>query len=112
MYTQVEAIYATKPLGVEKIAVFCQYRINLCIHLPIFEDRFFVLSTVSTFILTLIWDPSREMFSFNIPFLNRPILWYGFFFGLAFLLGYRILIGVIKKTPELNPLEAKPIAEK
>ena len=38
------------------------------------------------------WDPSREIFSFNLPILGRPLLWYGFFFALGFFLGYFILV--------------------
>lgn len=38
------------------------------------------------------WDPSREIFSFNLPILGRPILWYGLFFALGFFLGYFILV--------------------
>lgn len=41
---------------------------------------------------TIFWDPSREIFSFNLPFLGRPLLWYGFFFALGFFLGYFILV--------------------
>ncbi|MCX6991057.1 MAG: prolipoprotein diacylglyceryl transferase [Chlamydiae bacterium] len=39
----------------------------------------------------LYWDPSRYMFNFTLPLLNRPILWYGFLFALGFFLGYLIL---------------------
>ena len=38
-----------------------------------------------------IWDPSPGIFNFNIPLLNRPILWYGFFFALGFFIGYHVL---------------------
>lgn len=37
------------------------------------------------------WDPAREMLPFPIPLLNRPILWYGFFFALGFFLAYWVL---------------------
>ena len=37
------------------------------------------------------WDPSRYMFDFSLPLLNRPILWYGFLFALGFFLGYLVL---------------------
>jgi len=36
------------------------------------------------------------MFSFPLPFLGRPILWYGFFFALGFFLGYWILKFILK----------------
>jgi phosphatidylglycerol:prolipoprotein diacylglycerol transferase len=42
------------------------------------------------------WDPAKEMFSFNLPFLGRPILWYGFFFALGFFLGYLLLVYLLK----------------
>lgn len=45
----------------------------------------------------LIWDPSREMFSWNLPFLGRPILWYGFLFAAAFFLGYRVLFFFLQR---------------
>jgi phosphatidylglycerol:prolipoprotein diacylglycerol transferase len=37
------------------------------------------------------WDPSPAMFDVAIPFLGRPILWYGFFFAFGFFVGYWIL---------------------
>lgn len=39
----------------------------------------------------LIWDPQREIVPFNIPFLNRPIYWYGFFFSVGILFAYLML---------------------
>jgi prolipoprotein diacylglyceryl transferase len=42
------------------------------------------------------WDPAREMLPFNLPFLGRPILWYGFFFALGFLGAYRLLVYLLK----------------
>ena len=58
----------------------------------------------------IFWDPSREMFSFNLPFLGRPILWYGFFFALGFLLGYFLLVYLLKRF--LTAKIAKDLAEK
>jgi prolipoprotein diacylglyceryl transferase len=46
---------------------------------------------------TLYWDPDRAMFSFPIPLLDRPILWYGFFFALGFFLGYGIIVYLLKR---------------
>jgi len=37
------------------------------------------------------------MFSFYLPFLNRPILWYGFFFALGFFLGYLCLTFLLRR---------------
>lgn len=44
----------------------------------------------------LYWDPKREMFDFPLPFLDRPILWYGFFFALGFFVAYWILLYLLK----------------
>jgi len=44
-----------------------------------------------------IWDPHPGMFDFQIPLLHRPILWYGFFFALGFLMGYRVLLQLLKR---------------
>ena len=43
------------------------------------------------------WDPSRGMFNFNLPILNRPILWYGFFFALGFFAGYLLLTYLLRR---------------
>jgi prolipoprotein diacylglyceryl transferase len=45
----------------------------------------------------LIWDPKPGMFDFNIPFLNRPLLWYGFLFAMGFFVGYLVLIYLLKR---------------
>lgn len=44
----------------------------------------------------IFWDPSREMFPWNIPFIERPILWYGFFFALGFFLAYFFLVYLLQ----------------
>lgn len=36
------------------------------------------------------------MFNFNLPLLNRPILWYGFFFALGFFIGYLCLTHLLR----------------
>lgn len=46
------------------------------------------------------WDPSPEMFSWDLPILGRPILWYGFFFALGFFLGFQVLVWSLKKDGE------------
>jgi phosphatidylglycerol---prolipoprotein diacylglyceryl transferase len=48
------------------------------------------------------WDPPRGMFSWKIPFLERPILWYGFFFALGFSFAYGILSRLLKKEETLT----------
>lgn len=45
----------------------------------------------------LFFDPSREMFSWTIPILGRPILWYGFFFALGFFIGYQVFRYIVRK---------------
>ncbi|NNM43957.1 MAG: prolipoprotein diacylglyceryl transferase [Chlamydiae bacterium] len=42
-------------------------------------------------------DPSREMFSFPLPFLGRPLLWYGFLFAFGFFVAYFILIYLLRR---------------
>lgn len=43
------------------------------------------------------WDPSPELFPWNLPLLGRPILWYGFLFALGFLLAYSVLMVLLRK---------------
>jgi phosphatidylglycerol:prolipoprotein diacylglycerol transferase len=47
----------------------------------------------------IVWDPPKEMLPFNLPLLNRPILWYGFFFALGFFIGYWILRYILARLP-------------
>lgn len=51
------------------------------------------------------------MFNFNLPFLQRPILWYGFLFALGFLVGYLVLIYLLRQyfrqNSELNDIKKK-----
>lgn len=49
------------------------------------------------FFLSIFWDPARGLTSWNLPFLDRPILWYGFFFALGFSLAYLILQSLMKE---------------
>lgn len=44
----------------------------------------------------LYWDPPRE--AFTIPFIHMPVMWYGILFALGFVLGYFILIPILKST--------------
>jgi phosphatidylglycerol---prolipoprotein diacylglyceryl transferase len=61
----------------------------------------------------IFWDPRCEMFDFNIPLLGRPILWYGFFFALGFLIGYWMVVYLLRRfllnLPEFsaNDIKAK-----
>lgn len=37
------------------------------------------------------------MFNFNLPILNRPVLWYGFLFAFGFFVGYLILTYLLRR---------------
>ncbi len=50
-----------------------------------------------TFLAYFVWDPSPSIFSFNIPLLNRPILWYGFLFAFGFFAGYLVLTYLLRR---------------
>ncbi len=54
------------------------------------------------FFAYFIWDPSPGMFHFNIPLLNRPLLWYGFLFAFGFFVGYLVLLYLLKRYFLLN----------
>lgn len=43
----------------------------------------------------LYWDPNPE--AFTIPFVHLPILWYGLFFALGFIVGFPIFVGVVER---------------
>ena len=43
----------------------------------------------------LYWDPPLEVFT--IPYIERPIVWYGVFFVLGFVLGYLITISLFSR---------------
>ncbi len=58
----------------------------------------------------IFWNPAREILPFNIPFLGRPILWYGFFFALGFLLGYFFFTRSLQRF--FSKKKAKELAEK
>lgn len=63
----------------------------------------------------IIWDPAREMFPWNLPFLGRPILWYGFFFAFGFFLAYFFLVYLLKNYFYQDPFckkKAKDISER
>lgn len=42
------------------------------------------------------WDPSPSIFSWNIPILGRPVLWYGLFFALGIFLAYLSFVYLLK----------------
>lgn len=68
----------------------------------------------------IFWDPPRALLPWNVPFLGRPILWYGFLFALGFFLGYFLLVYLLSNYFLQNPLykikeikkEAKSFAER
>lgn len=49
----------------------------------------------SSLLAWLYWNPSRELFT--IPFINRPIVWYGLWFAFGFMIGYIILIPIFQR---------------
>ncbi len=57
----------------------------------------FVLPMEKILSLYIYWNPSPELLPWNIPFLNRPILWYGFFFALGFFFAYWTFQELLKK---------------
>ncbi|HSX12013.1 MAG TPA: prolipoprotein diacylglyceryl transferase [Rhabdochlamydiaceae bacterium] len=55
----------------------------------------------------IFWDPSPELFSFPIPVLDRPILWYGFFFALGFLIAYWLFSFSLRKYLASHQVDLK-----
>jgi phosphatidylglycerol---prolipoprotein diacylglyceryl transferase len=41
------------------------------------------------------WNPQRELFT--IPYIDRPIAWYGVFFALGFVIGYSLLLNICRR---------------
>lgn len=65
--------------------------------------------------LYIYWNPAREIIPWNIPLLDRPILWYGFFFALGFLLAYRVFLSLLTEfllPYQISKKEILKIAEK
>jgi prolipoprotein diacylglyceryl transferase len=48
------------------------------------------------------WDPSRYVFSWNLPLLERPILWYGVFFALGFFLAYTAFVYLLRHETQVE----------
>ncbi len=59
--------------------------------------------------LYIYWNPAREILPWNIPFLDRPILWYGFFFALGFLLSFRVFQSLLKEFLQPYQISLKEI---
>lgn len=63
----------------------------------------------------LVWDPSPEMFHFNLPLLGRPLLWYGFLFACGFFAAYGVLLYLLRSyfsiSAKLNKQRASAFAE-
>ncbi len=53
----------------------------------------------------IVWNPSPEVFSFPLPLLNRPILWYGLLFACGFFFSYKVLC-------VLSPKEMRPMLDR
>ncbi len=58
------------------------------------------------------WDPPR--FVFTIPFIDRPIAWYGVCFVIGFVVGFFLLIPIFKRklleTRKISNIEAKKLS--
>src|SRR5438876_1002769 len=75
----------------------------------------FVLPMEKILSLYIYWNPAREIIPWNIPLLDRPILWYGFFFALGFLLAYRVFLSLLNEfllPYQISKKEILKIAEK
>lgn len=48
-----------------------------------------------SFFAWLYWDPSRVIFT--VPYLHFPVRWYSLFFATGFILGYLLLISLLKE---------------
>lgn len=44
-------------------------------------------------LLSIYWNPQREIFT--LPIVDHPVMWYGFFFILGFILGYWIVVPML-----------------
>jgi phosphatidylglycerol---prolipoprotein diacylglyceryl transferase len=58
------------------------------------------------------WDPSPSIFPWNLPLLERPILWYGVLFALGFFLAYLPFVSLLRceKSDEIK-VNARKIAD-
>lgn len=48
----------------------------------------------------LYWNPSAE--AFTLPFIDRPVLWYGILFITGFLIGYFLFVNIFTKYLQTN----------
>ena len=53
----------------------------------------------------LYWNPPRE--AFTIPYFNIEVVWYGIIFATGFVLGYYILLPLLRKFFAANPNRSK-----
>ncbi|MBA3723014.1 MAG: prolipoprotein diacylglyceryl transferase [Parachlamydiaceae bacterium] len=60
-----------------------------------------------SFIAWLYWNPPKNVFT--IPYLDRPIAWYGLLFVTGFILGYFVLIPILsrflRQSKTINPID-------
>ncbi len=76
-----------------------------------FNQASFVLPMEKILSLYIYWNPAREILPFNIPLLDRPILWYGFFFALGFLLGFKVFQALLTQFLDAYHVSKKEIAK-
>jgi phosphatidylglycerol---prolipoprotein diacylglyceryl transferase len=53
----------------------------------------------------LYWNPPRE--AFRVPWIDRPVMWYGVCFVLGFIIGYLLFIPILKR--KLISIESKKL---
>lgn len=54
----------------------------------------------------LYWNPSRD--AFTIPFIDRPVAWYGILFALGFICAYFLVMPAFTRLLEKSPAQNKP----
>lgn len=68
---------------------------------------------MKTYLCWLTWNPDRVVFF--VPGTNHPVVWYGVWFALGFIVGYFILVPMIQRLlqhtrPQLDSKEARLLA--
>ncbi len=63
-----------------------------------------------------IWDPNPALFDVALPILNRPILWYGFLFAVAFFLSTFIFMLLLRRMYRArgtceDPVQARRVTD-
>lgn len=60
------------------------------------------------------WNPDRVLFT--IPYIDRPVAWYGFWFALGFIIGYAVFVPMIRdrlmQMRHISREQAAPLAQR